>query len=113
MICVVGLPAAAFYVTGSTCSSDECKRLLRLSLDEFSLPKFYQLFGISKVQSAATTAFRSASRSRWLETHELAPRGELFPPRGIVQKFAQQRKTLKPVFNTMALPPLGELGSWG
>ncbi len=51
-----------------TCSkpvslSDECKRLLRLSLDEFSLPKFYLLFGISNVQSAATTAFRSASRS--------------------------------------------------
>ena len=47
---------------------DECKRLLRLSLDEFSLPKFYQLFGISKVQSAATTAFRSATRTsgeRW------------------------------------------------
>lgn len=44
--------------------SDECKRLLRLSLDEFSLPKFYQLFGISKVQSAATTAFRSASRTQ-------------------------------------------------
>jgi neurofibromin 1 len=33
-------------------------------LDEFSLPKFYQLFGISKVQSAATTAFRSASRTQ-------------------------------------------------
>jgi neurofibromin 1 len=47
---------------------DECKRLLRLSLDEFSLPKFYLLFGISKVQSAATTAFRSATRTsgeRW------------------------------------------------
>ena len=38
--------------------NEECKRLLRLSLDEFSLPKFYLLFGISKVQSAATTAFR-------------------------------------------------------
>ncbi|XP_040571379.1 neurofibromin isoform X2 [Lepeophtheirus salmonis] len=48
--------------------TEECKRLLRLSLDEFSLPKFYQLFGISRVQSAATTAFRSVSRScgeRW------------------------------------------------
>ena len=43
--------------------SEECKRLLRLSLDEFSLPKFYLLFGISKVQSAATTAFRSAART--------------------------------------------------
>ena len=36
---------------------------MRLSLDEFSLPKYYHLFGISKVQSATTTAFRSASRS--------------------------------------------------
>ena len=37
-------------------------------MDEFSLPKFYLLFGISKVQSAATTAFRSATRTsgeRW------------------------------------------------
>ncbi len=51
-----------------TSLADECKRLLRLSLDEFSMPKFYLLFGISKVQSAATTAFRSTSRSaneRW------------------------------------------------
>ncbi len=56
-----------------TCSkpllmSDECKQLLELSLHEFSLPKFYLLFGISNVQSAATTAFRSATRSaseRW------------------------------------------------
>jgi neurofibromin 1 len=30
-----------------------------LSLDEFALPKFYQMFGISKVKSAAVTAFRS------------------------------------------------------
>ena len=48
--------------------SEEALRVLRLSLDEFSLPKFYQLFGISKVHNAATTAFRSAYRStgeRW------------------------------------------------
>ena len=44
--------------------SEECKRVLRLSLDEFSLPKFYQLFGISKVHKAATTAFRSATRTQ-------------------------------------------------
>ena len=44
--------------------SEECKRLLRLNLDEFSLPKFYLLFGISKVQSAATTAFRSTTRTQ-------------------------------------------------
>lgn len=42
--------------------------MLRLSLDEFSLPKFYLLFGISKVKSAAVTAFRSSYRNpsdRW------------------------------------------------
>ena len=36
-------------------------KMLRLSLTEFSLPKFYQLFGISKVKSAAVSAFRSKS----------------------------------------------------
>ncbi|XP_023313063.1 neurofibromin isoform X5 [Anoplophora glabripennis] len=48
--------------------SEETQRLLRLSLDEFSLPKFYLLFGISKVKSAAVTAFRSSYRhpnERW------------------------------------------------
>ncbi|KOB64606.1 putative NF1 protein, partial [Operophtera brumata] len=39
--------------------SEETQRVLRLSLDEFGLPKFYQMFGISKVKSAAVTAFRS------------------------------------------------------
>ena len=34
--------------------------MLKLSLTEFSLPKFYQLFGISKVKSAAVSAFRSS-----------------------------------------------------
>ncbi|XP_067128062.1 neurofibromin isoform X2 [Centruroides vittatus] len=42
--------------------SGETQRVLRLSLDEFSLPKFYLLFGISKVKSAAVTAFRSNYR---------------------------------------------------
>ena len=37
-------------------------RVLKLSLTEFSLPKFYQLFGISKVKSAAVSAFRSSYR---------------------------------------------------
>ncbi|CAL8136053.1 unnamed protein product [Orchesella dallaii] len=49
--------------------SEETHRVLRLSLDEFSLPKFYLLFGISKVKSAAVTAFRSSYRhagDRWL-----------------------------------------------
>lgn len=56
-----------------TCSnpsfSEEFQKTLRLSLDEFSLPKFYLLFGISKVKSAAVTAFRSSCRhptDRWL-----------------------------------------------
>ena len=35
--------------------SEEALRVLRLSLEEFALPKFDQLFGISKVHSAATT----------------------------------------------------------
>uniref|UniRef100_T1JUK4 Ras-GAP domain-containing protein n=1 Tax=Tetranychus urticae TaxID=32264 RepID=T1JUK4_TETUR len=39
--------------------SHESQRILRLSLDEFSLPKFYLLFGISKVKSPAVTAFRT------------------------------------------------------
>ncbi|XP_034936145.1 neurofibromin isoform X2 [Chelonus insularis] len=49
-----------------TCSSpsfsEDTHRVLRMSLDEFSLPKFYLLFGISKVKSAAVTAFRSSYR---------------------------------------------------
>ncbi|XP_053692655.1 neurofibromin isoform X1 [Sabethes cyaneus] len=58
--------------------SEETQRVLRLSLDEFSLPKFYLLFGISKVKSAAVTAFRSSCRhpnDRWLgnERVSLAP----------------------------------------
>ncbi|KAG8298105.1 Neurofibromin 1 [Homalodisca vitripennis] len=43
--------------------TEEAQRVLRLSLDEFSLPKFYLLFGISKVKSAAVTAFRSSYRN--------------------------------------------------
>ena len=49
-----------------TCSqlnfSEDVLRMLKLSLTEFSLPKFYQLFGISKVKSAAVSAFRSSYR---------------------------------------------------
>lgn len=44
--------------------SEETKQVLRLSLTEFSLPKFYLLFGISKVKSAAVIAFRSSYRDR-------------------------------------------------
>lgn len=48
---------------------------MRLALDEFSLPRFYLLFGISKVKSAAVTAFRSSCRhanDRWLGNERLA-----------------------------------------
>ncbi|XP_071790650.1 neurofibromin-like isoform X1 [Asterias amurensis] len=51
-----------------TCSqlkfSEETKKVLDLGLTEFSLPKFYGMFGISKVKSAAVTAFRSSYRER-------------------------------------------------
>ncbi|XP_013381612.1 neurofibromin-like [Lingula anatina] len=50
-----------------TCSQLEMKeetiRVLKLSLTEFSLPKFYQLFGISKVKSAAVSAFRTSYKA--------------------------------------------------
>ncbi len=48
-------------VVWCTCT-EETVRVLKLSLTEFSLPKFYQLFGISKVKSAAVSAFRSSYR---------------------------------------------------
>ncbi|XP_031626332.1 neurofibromin isoform X2 [Contarinia nasturtii] len=56
--------------------SEETQRVLRLALDEFSLPKFYLLFGISKVKSAAVTAFRSSCRhpnERWLGNEREPP----------------------------------------
>ncbi|XP_055375510.1 neurofibromin [Condylostylus longicornis] len=49
--------------------SEEAQRVLRLSLAEFSFTKFRSLFGISKVKSAAVTAFRSSCRhpnDKWL-----------------------------------------------
>uniref|UniRef100_A0A915KNP1 Neurofibromin n=1 Tax=Romanomermis culicivorax TaxID=13658 RepID=A0A915KNP1_ROMCU len=44
--------------------SDEAKHILKLALTEFSLPKFYRLFGISSltVKSVAATAFRISPR---------------------------------------------------
>jgi neurofibromin 1 len=42
--------------------AEDVLKMLKLSLTEFSLPKFYQLFGISKVKSAAVSAFRSSYR---------------------------------------------------
>ncbi|XP_064460461.1 neurofibromin-like isoform X2 [Ornithodoros turicata] len=48
-------------------SFNDTQRVLRLSLDEFSLAKFYLLFGISKVKSTAVTAFRSNCRHGLLD----------------------------------------------
>lgn len=42
---------------------EETIRILSLSLAEFSLAKFYNLFGISKVKSAAVTAFKTGARN--------------------------------------------------
>ncbi|KAJ2943372.1 hypothetical protein O0L34_g12181 [Tuta absoluta] len=56
--------------------SEDTQRVLMLSLDEFALPKFYQMFGISKVKSAAVTAFRSGynrhDRHDWYADHSYA-----------------------------------------
>lgn len=60
--------------------TEETQRVLRLALDEFSLPKFYLLFGISKVKSAAVTAFRSSCRhpnERWLGNERVS---QTLPP---------------------------------
>ncbi|CAF4208581.1 unnamed protein product, partial [Didymodactylos carnosus] len=64
-----------------TCSqptfSDETQRVLRLSLAEFSLPKFYCLFGLSKVKSASVTAFRTGIvRQQHASTGSLLPQQE-------------------------------------
>ncbi|XP_012529974.1 neurofibromin [Monomorium pharaonis] len=66
-----------------TCSSpsfsEDTHRILRMSLDEFSLPKFYLLFGINKVKSAADTAFYKHSKAgckhaneKWLNSERSA-----------------------------------------
>ena len=57
---VINLVHSLCTCTRPTFSGD-AQRILRLCLDEFSLPKFYLLFGISKVKSPAVTAFRSAA----------------------------------------------------
>lgn len=60
--------------------TEETQRVLRLALDEFSLAKFYLLFGISKVKSAAVTAFRSSCRhpnERWLGNERVS---QTLPP---------------------------------
>lgn len=52
-----------------TCScikfSDETHRLLRLRLAELSTPKFYFLFGISKVKTPAVKAFKATYHGRY------------------------------------------------
>ncbi|RWS29482.1 neurofibromin-like protein, partial [Leptotrombidium deliense] len=61
--------------------TSETQRVLRLSLDEFSLSKFYLLFGISKVKSTAVTAFRSSSsvpRHITLDRHHYLPQEKSF-----------------------------------
>lgn len=73
--------------------SEDTQRVLRLSLDEFSLPKFYLLFGISKVKSAAVTAFRSSYRhpnERWYVLHSVEQilTYWMFTVEGLVQKGA-------------------------
>ena len=51
--------------------AEDTMKMLRLSLTEFSLPKFYQLFGISKVKSAAVSAFRSKGQASVPKSLEL------------------------------------------
>lgn len=62
MICLIYL--FMYFAVLVFASAEETKQVLRLSLTEFSLPKFYLLFGISKVKSAAVIAFRSSYRDR-------------------------------------------------
>lgn len=45
------------------CFKEDTLRILKLGLTEFSLPKFYNLFGISKIKSAAASAFRASYRA--------------------------------------------------
>ena len=49
---------------------EETHRILSLSLAEFSLAKFYTLFGISKVKSAAVTAFRTIRNAEQLQQQQ-------------------------------------------
>ena len=60
-LCSIAADNCILVCDAGGCTED-VMRLLKLSLTEFSLPKFYQLFGISKVKSAAVSAFRSSYR---------------------------------------------------
>lgn len=55
--------------------TEETQKLLQEALEEFTLPKFYQLFGISKIKSAAVSAFRASCRhppDKYLGTERVA-----------------------------------------
>ncbi|XP_067932348.1 neurofibromin-like [Watersipora subatra] len=66
-----------------TCSqlnfNDDTFRQLKLNLTEFSLNKFYNLFGISKVKSAAVSAFRTSYRSNDRSFTSISPDDESVP----------------------------------
>nr|CAB3264303.1 neurofibromin [Phallusia mammillata] len=53
---------------------EETRQILRLSLTEFCLPKFYQFFGISNVKSAADTAFQSEPVKKGETSLSLVPK---------------------------------------
>lgn len=50
-----------------------------MNLTEFSLPKFYNLFGISKVKSAAVSAFRTSYRPNDRSFVSISPDDESVP----------------------------------
>lgn len=55
--------------------TEERQKKLQEALEEFTLPKFYQLFGISKIKSAAVSAFRASTRhppDKYLGTERVA-----------------------------------------
>ena len=54
---------------------EETHRILSLSLAEFSLAKFYNLFGISKVKSAAVTAFKTGANLNPERSYAYSPAG--------------------------------------
>ena len=54
-------------------------RQLKLNLTEFSLNKFYNLFGISKVKSAAVSAFRTSYRPNDRSFTSISPDDESVP----------------------------------
>ncbi len=91
--------------------TEETKQVLRLSLTEFSLPKFYLLFGISKVKSAAVIAFRSSYRDRSFspgsyerETFALSSLETVTEALLEIMEVSRQKKT-RHLFFTLSLSP--------